>query len=109
MVKRPFTKTFYSILLLCVTSTVICEFGQVIPNIQIAYEGTNLTIFCNSSTAPKWFKNGKQKGSTKGGPFYLFFTDVNGTDSGDYFCQGTYANNDIFNVSSRLFVGGENK
>jgi len=76
---------------------------------QIAYEGTSPDIFCNSSTTPKWFKNGEKIRSSRGKPFYISFTDVQDKDSGDYFCQGTYVNNDIFNVSSHLFVGGKRK
>jgi len=75
---------------------------------QIAYAGTNLTIHCNSYTMPRWFKDGIEIKSRKGGQLYIFFTKVTEKDSGVYYCQGTYVNNDYFNVSSHLFVGGEN-
>ena len=98
---------FYYFSFLSFTSATLCQYGQVVPKMQVALEGTSPKIFCNSTTTPSWSRNGVKIEPSTGGPFYILFSKVLAVDSGAYFCRGTYYNNVTFTDSSRLFVGGK--
>jgi len=90
---------------LTLISAILCDFSEIIPTLQ----GTNPTIFCNSSTIPKWFKNGvRLKKRSDENPYYIVFNGVLEEDSGEYTCHGTYNDEHAGNFinTSKLFVGG---
>ena len=92
-------------LLVYLPAAVMCKYGDVLPLIQIAYVGTTPTIFCNSSTAPKWFKDGIRMG-VKGNPFQVALRDVQDNESGKYACWGTLGEGlGNFTSYSTLIVG----
>ena len=89
-------------------AVVVCEYGEIIPELQLAFVGTNPTIFCNSSTQPTWFKNGIEIEKNHKNPLYVSFYDVLEEDSGYYACHGKFADNRRnFTIHSKLLVGGK--
>ena len=100
------TNCYWTVLL--IPAVVFCEYGEIIPKLQLAYEGTNPTIFCNSSTEPIWFKNGIEIERNDKNLLYVSFFGVLEEDSGDYACHGKFADNRRnFTIYSKLLVGGK--
>ena len=92
-------------LLVYLPAAVMSKYGDVIPLIQIAYVGTNPTIYCNSSTKPEWFKDGI-KMDVKGNPFLVVLRDVQCNESGEYTCWGMLGDGrENFTSHSNLMVG----
>ena len=88
------------------------EHEAIFPEYQLAYLGTSPSIFCNSSTLPKWSKDGIPMGSISHNPYYIYYNKIREVNSGRYKCEGTFQvkGNPTylkFTAYSDLFVGSE--
>ena len=76
---------------------------------QVTYEGRAAYIKCQSTTVPKWTKNGLPVPSGLMVGYTLVINLVSLDDSGVYTCHGTADNKGArkFKANSKLLVGGK--
>ncbi len=66
------------------------------------YEGSTVFMYCTSKATPYWTNDKiEQNIETTSN---LILEDVSLEDSDNYYCHGTYYNNDTFSVASTLLV-----
>ncbi len=71
----------------------------------MAHEGDNVAIYCNSSTIPRWTKNGKKLPDhiSLKDPYILEISSVSIYDHGKYTCIGI-ASEEYFYSTSTVIV-----
>ena len=76
------------------------------PKIQMAYEGSNVTLWCYSYWPPVWLKDNRVvRGFMTNEK--LLLNGVTQSDSGMYKCEGTYGNRTKFEHVLEVLVGGK--
>ena len=87
----------------------MAKVGTVIPQYQVAYEGTTVSMDCFSKRKPTWTKDGVSMQGIDGLIVHtLFLYGVTQYDTGVYKCKGTLSKIGLtFTAFSTLFVGGK--
>ena len=88
------------------------EYEAIFPEYQLAYLDTSPSIYCNSSSPPRWSKDGIPMVSRSHNPYYMYYNKIREVNSGRYKCEGTFQIKGIpthlmFSAYSDLFVGSE--
>ena len=99
-------------LLLVLGPFLSSEYEAIFPEYQLAYLDTSPSIFCNSSTPPKWSKDGIPMDSSFRNQYNIYYNKIREVNSGRYKCEGTFQIKGIpthlrFSAYSDLFVGSE--
>ena len=63
------------------------EYEAIFPEYQLAYLDTSPSIFCNSSTLPKWSKDGIPIDSRFRNRYYIYYNKIREVNSGRYKCE----------------------
>ena len=82
-------------------------YGVLYPQSQVVYKGGTIYIQCDSSTPPRWTKNGMSVLSDPSlVPLSLVLYNVNEDHNGNYVCHGTTTISIPFKEQAEVFVGG---
>ena len=83
------------------------EYGTVSPDYQVVPQGRAIMVNCNSKGIKKWFKNKRRVNVAHLKGNNLYIDRAFPAHSGDYVCEGQFANNEKFTAKATVIVAGK--
>ena len=80
------------------------EYGTIIPEYALVYQGTTITLRCMSSSDTSWNFNGTRHASYTN---QILIRQASPRNSGQYECYGISPSGESFHNTAHVFVGGK--